>query len=329
MPTAPRINYPDLSGTTNVLVLTTNMYFFSFTGEVDSNVIDIQININSSGWVSNPSLIELTLPSFAVPSRNVLPDGIELDQGINIIQVRSVDISGAIGPISTVTVTVISSSQFELVQPSPTGIRLQRNAKSVYLQWSDVLPTDVTGFNVYASTGKGGTKSGYLRVNKELLSSVSQTKPIEELIDISNYTFDVENPGTITSPTQTVQIQNVVLTDLVIQSDLKDATLDSYISTPNIHRFTLSSDPKYRVTYSIQALRNINFFSFQHDRNDSVGNGILNSDTFSIISSEDPLFYVVTAVYFDKTTGQMQESKYSLEMSGSPLVLDTTIRGIR
>lgn len=329
MPTAPKISFPDGSGTTNALVLTTNLAGLVLTGELDSSVVDVQVNVNGGGWSSDPSLVELSLPDFTVPNPNAFPDGLELEQGVNVIQLRAIDISGAFSPVATATVTVIPASQFAEAQAPPTGIRLQRNASSVYVQWSDVLPTLVTGFNVYASTGSGGTGSGYLRINKDLISSASPTELVEEEFSVGEFSYTANAPGTVVLPNQIVEVQDVVLADLVIQSEFRDATVDISLQTPTVHRFTLSEDPKFRVTHSVTGLRQTNFFSFRHDRDDGIGNGVLNSDVFSVVSPEDPLFYVVTAVYYDKATGQLQESRYSREVAGSPLPLDTTVRGIR
>jgi len=69
-------------------------------------------------------------------------------------------------------------------------------------------------------------------------------------------------------------------------------------------------------------------FVFNHDRSQGIGNDILNSDVFGSVGSEDPLFYVITALYFDKTTGDYLESRYSQEMTGAPLPLDQVVRGI-
>jgi len=329
MPTAPKINFPDGSGTTNALVLTTNLSGLVLTGGLDSSVIDVQVNINGGGWSSDPSLVELSLPDFTVPNPNAFPDGLELEQGVNIVQLRAIDISGAFSPVATATVTVIPVSQFAEAQAPPTGIRLQKNASSVYVQWSDVLPTLVTGFNVYASTGSGGTGSGYLRINKDLISSASPTELVEEEVSVGEFSYTAIAPETVILPNQVVEVQDVVLADLVVQDEFRDATVDIALQTPTVHRFTLSEDLKFRITHSVTGLRQTNFFSFKHDRNDGIGNGVLNSDVFSVVSPEDPLFYVVTAVYYDKATGQLQESRFSQEVAGSPLPLDTTVRGIR
>lgn len=328
MATAPKINYPDSSGTTTSLVITTNSFGLIFTGTVDSNIIDIQIDINGAGFISNPSLIELALPNFTIPNLNVYPEGLELELGQNLIRLRSIDISGAVSPISTITVNVIPTSDFDLVRPSPTGIRLQRNAGAVYVQWSDVLPSEVTGFNIYASTGSGGTGSGYLRINKDLISADSPTEVVREEISLST------NETTIINPYQSDPFDSVIdpgadSANLYVRAQTLNSVTNDLIEEVSRNSFPLLNTPSFRLNVQLAGIVENNFFSFKHDRNDGIVNGILSSDVFSAVSPEDPVYYVVTAVYYDSTTGQMQESRYSQEIAGSPLPLDTTVRGIR
>jgi hypothetical protein len=87
--------------------------------------------------------------------------------------------------------------------------------------------------------------------------------------------------------------------------------------------------PNFNLNMRLSDLNYTNFFTFNHDRNAGLVNGILNSDTFATVFPIDPLFYVVTAVYFDSATGIYQESRYSQELSGSPLILNNTVRGIQ
>jgi hypothetical protein len=68
------------------------------------------------------------------------------------------------------------------------------------------------------------------------------------------------------------------------------------------------------------------FVVFNHVR--SGGTGLVNSDQFVSISDSDPLYYVVTGVYFDPTTNTEVETPFSQEVLGSPLVIDTTIRDL-
>lgn len=327
MTTAPRINYPDGSGTTESLVLTSNSFGFVFTGVVDSNVVDVQIDVNGAGFVSDPSLVDLSLPDFTVPNLLVFPQGLQLEKGPNVIRLRAIDISGSYSPPSTISVNVVSQADLQTVLSPPTGVRLQRNSRSVQVEWSDVSPDAPTGYNVYASTGPGGSGSGYLRVNEDTIPVTSPTSIEEDVNDLFSSSTTFDNPDS--DDPFAVTPDSLDAKDLVVTSDLADAGSGAVTSTVSRTRVPLGVDPKYRVTLSVQSVRQTSFFRFVHNRDEGITNGILNSDVFSAVGGESPLYYVVTAVYFNKATGQLQESRYSNELVGAPLPLDTTIRGIR
>src|ERR1700690_2180779 len=127
MPTAPQLNFFDNSGVTTSLVVSTNQFNLIFTGTVDSNTIDLQINVNGVGFISDPSLVELVVPNFTVPNLASFPNGLPLNRGQNTIQLRAIDLSGAVSSISSVTATVIPDTDLQTIQVPPTGVQLQRN----------------------------------------------------------------------------------------------------------------------------------------------------------------------------------------------------------
>jgi hypothetical protein len=299
-----------------------------FSGTVDPNIIDIQININGAGFVSDPSLIGLTLPTFTIPNLAAYPNGLPLEKGINTIQLRAIDLSGAFSSASTVTVEVVTPDNLGIILAPPTGIRMQRNATSVKVQWSDLGSDNITGYNVYASTGVGGSGSGYLRLNQDIIPSSSPTEIQQQEFQAASVSFSFDNPAPSDSIIALLQADSKVA-DLVVSSKTILAADGSKLADMSLNTFPLIGTPKFRIEYNLYGVASSNFFSFSHNKNDGIGNGILNSDIFSIISDEDPLFYVVTAVVFDKATGTMQESRFSQEVAGSPLPLDTTVRGIR
>ncbi len=328
MATAPRINLFDGSGTTTSLTITTNATRLVFTGEVDNNTVDIQIDVNGAGFTSNPALVDLSLPDFTVPNLTSFPDGIELELGQNTIRLRAQDIAGQFSPVSTITVMVMSVLEFADPSPPPTGIKIQRNSISVQIEWSDFGLTDsalpVTGFNMYASTGPGGTESGYLRINKDMISVTSPTERIQEVSSVDEVSFDIDNP----QPGSFFDLSQAA-SNLIVSSQIQDSVTNKVLQESSNNSFDVLGVGKIRLTISVDALTDTNFFSFVHDRNDGIGNGILNSDAFSVVDPEDPLFYVMTTVSFDKATGQMLESRFSQEIAGKPIPLDTTVRGIR
>lgn len=291
MATAPRLNLFDGSGTTTSLTITTNATRLVFTGEVDSNTVDVQIDVNGAGFTSNPALVDLSLPDFTVPNLTSFPDGIELELGQNTIRLRAQDITGQFSPVSTIVVTVLSILEFSDPTPPPTGIKIQRNAISVQVEWSDhgldEAALSVAGFNVYASTEPGGTGSGYRRINKDTIPVTSPTERIQEVSPVDEVSFDIDNPqpGSFFDLSQTSA-------NLVVSSQIQDAVTNEVLNDSSNNSFDVLGINKIRLTVSVDALIDTNLFSFVHNRNDGVGNGILNSDTFSIVDPEDPLFYV-------------------------------------
>jgi hypothetical protein len=315
MTAAPQLNLPDGSGTTTSLVITTNSLGLVFTGQVDQNIIDIQIDINGSGFTSDPTLVGLTLPTFTVPNLVSFPNGLTLDKGQNIISLRSIDLSGGVSQVSTITATIMADTEMQTVMAPPTGVAIQRRANSIELSWSDISPTIVTGYNVYASTGPGGSVSGYLRVNRDMIPANSPTTKVIDEFPTNSVDYDLADP-------------NGDGNNIFISSQIQNPATNEVIQTTTNNMYSLLPSPKFRLSINITNLVETSVYIFSHNRADGLGNGILNSDTFSVVSLGDPLYYVVTAVYFDKTTGQMQESRYSQELLGSPLNLDTTVRGL-
>lgn len=324
MATAPQINFLDGSGTTTRLTLTTNLLGLAFSGVIDSNTIDVQININGSGFVSDPTLVGLTLPTFRVPNPISYPSGLRLDKGQNTIQLRSIDLFGAVSPISIIIITVVADTDLQSFQVPPTGLRLQRSASSVSIQWSNpafiqngllnpYVPNPITGYNVYASVGPGGTTSGYLRLNKDLIPANSSTQTVFEEFPLLDVQFDLADPSG---------------NDFVIQSYTKDPVTGVTIDQKSFNTTSLVSSQGFRLHSTVTNLVANKFYSFIHNRGDGVVSGVLNNDTFGAIPDTDPVFYVVTAVYSNNSTGQVIESRFSPELAGNPLPLDTTVRGI-
>jgi len=314
MATAPQINYFDGNGTTTEMSVTTNLYGLVLTGTVDSNTVDVQIDLNGSGFVSDPTLVGLELSSFTVPNLVSFPSGIQLDKGINTIRLRAIDLSGAVSPISTITVEVVSDIDLFVILSPPTGFSLARYSKTVELSWTDVQASNATGYYVYASTGPGGTGSGYLRINADMIPANSPQETIVYELDNRIKTYDFQDSSS---------------SDLRVFTSTIDPVSGQEIEQKSINTFPLIQSPEYRLTVSVASLQTQKKYTYKHDRYAGPADGVLNNDVFSVTLISDPLYYVVTAVYFDQDTGVLQESRISEELAGFPLVLDQTIRGIQ
>jgi len=319
MATAPAINFPDNSGTTTNLVVTTNLFALTFTGSVDSSTIDVQINVNGAGFVSDPTLVQIILPNFTIPNPASYPAGLQLNLGTNVIQLRAIDLNGGVSAIATITVTVVTTTNLLQVLSPPTGVSLYRHANSVDINWSNESPFTPVGYNVYCSTGSGGTGSGYLKVNQDLIPYSAAVTTDTTTTPIFTVSYNFSNPNAPGYNSPNLQITAVTL----------DPVTQELVDTKAVNYAPLISAANYQYTVTVTSLDQTTSFTFNHNRNASIGQGILNNDTFSVVDPTDPLFYVVTAVYFDSTTGILQESRYSAELTGAPLPLNTQVRGIR
>lgn len=319
MATAPQINNPDGSGTTLALVMTTNLFALTFTGTLDPTVIDVQINVNGAGFVSDPTLVSLILPNFTVPNPASYPAGLQLNLGTNTILLRAIDINGGVSPTSSISVTVVTDVNLLQVLSPPTGISLQRLATSVDIVWSNTSPIQPVGYNIYASTGSQGTGSGYLKLNQDIIHYASSVTTDTQLLPIYTVNYDFTNPD---SPGFNSPNLKVVATTV-------DPVTQVLIDTKAVNYAPLISAENYQYSVTVTKILEVGQFTFNHNRAASLGSGVLNNDTFSVVDNTQPLYYVITAIYFDSSTGILQESRFSAELNGAPLPLNTQVRGIR
>jgi uncharacterized phage protein gp47/JayE len=326
MATAPQIALRDGSGFTTNLVFSTNEEAIFITGTVSPDTVSVQLSINGGAFVSDPNFISFVLQTFTIPNLSVYPTGLPLDFGVNTILIRTIDIVGGVSATSSVIVTRIVDSDTTGTQ-IPTGIRVLRYRDHIKIlaakpqpltnviiddTGTAVLVTTQTatflGFNFYASSEPSGA-SGYFRVNDKPISSPSQF----EETDITSFDdlalWDVSAAKTVRLR---ISEEDEFGNELAVR-------LDSF------HGITTLGG-KLRFSGLLQNYTLDEFLVFTHDRNG--GDGIINTDQFLSVPSSDPLYYVVTGVYFNPSTNTEIETPYSQEVLGSPLIIDTTIRDL-
>jgi len=318
MTTAPQINYRDGSGSAQDIVFSTNLGYITLTGTMDTNIVDLQVALDGGTFVSDPTLVYLDGTTWTFPNPSSYPDGYPLSIGLNTIQVRGIDLVGSLSPTATAQVTRVE----EVVQAVdiPSGIKLRRRRNSVDVMAArPVVATNATtgleesdfefrGFNFYASTSPGGT-TGYFKVNATPVTEVSVYYD-EELVDIASSAV----PFTTTSTNV-----HVLITEEdpfgVTENVLVDDSLDVFGYADTL-----------QVSYNLQEVDRTEYLYFRHNR--AGGTGIINSDQFADVDDKDPLYYVVTSVYYDATQRMEFETPYSQEILGKPLIIDTTIRDL-
>lgn len=323
MATAPQINLRDGSGTTTNLVFTTNEEAIFITGTVSVDTVSVQLSVNGGAFVSDPNLVSFVLQTFTIPNLTVYPTGLPLEFGVNTILIRTVDIVGGVSASSSVIVTRITDADTTGTQ-IPTGIKVLRYRDFVKILASKpqpltnvvqddsgslVLVTTQTstfvGFNIYASTQPAGA-NGYFKINENpiTLSGQLEETSITTFDDIA--LWDVSNSYLV----------RVRVTEEDVFGNETLVRLDSTHDNTRVAG-------QFRFTSTLENYELNEYLTFTHNR--AGGDGIINTDQFLSVPSTDPLYYVVTGVYFDPITNTEIETPYSQEVLGAPLVIDTTL----
>lgn len=324
MATAPQISLRDGSGFVTDLTFTTNQDTIVILGTVGTDTAAVQISVNGSPFVSDSTLISFTGQSLTVPNLTSFPSGLLLELGLNVIQLRTIDVIGAVSAVSTVRVTRVKDLP-EVASEIPTGVRIRRTRDRVkILAAKPILRTPDTdapgealiapattkfiGFNFYASVEPAGT-SGYFKINQTPISA--STTHEEDIITSSEDIALWDN-----TPLKTIRLH---ITEEDEFGNILATRLDKSYQAAAL------SD-KIRVSSTLESYRLLEFVTFTHTR--AGGPGIMNSDQFINVPDTDPLYYVVTGVYYDSSLGQELETPYSQEVLGAPLTIDTTVRDL-
>jgi hypothetical protein len=315
MASAPQIALRDGSGFTTALVFTTNQDNIVLTGTIGIDTAAVQVSINGGAFSSDPTLIKIDLNTFTVPNLTIFPSGYLLDPGVNTIVLRAIDIVGGVSATSTATITRVEAVSVTGAE-IPSGVRVRRLRDNVNLLAALPDPPSAStvtavfrGFNFYASTTPGGA-TGYFRINEALVTEASST--YEENV---YETFD-----------EIALWSDSKLKYTRIRVTEEDEFGNELTERFNGLRLTNNFSQKVRYTSLLESYNRFQFARFQHNRNG--GPGQINADQFSDVAATDPLYYVVTALYYDPATGIEIETPYSQEVLGTPLVLDTAIRDL-
>lgn len=313
MANAPLFDVYGTGTTTSSLNTTTNISYIILSGTVEPGAVDIEVNVNGAGWSTDPSLVGLTATGFTIPNLTAHPSGYFLENGLNSISVRSINVAGSRSDEATANITKVLDTEYGLSLIAPTAISYDRNANSITLKWSDTSNGTATGFNIYASTGPSGTGSGYLRVNASIIPSSTPSKTTTVEDEVESYSVDGSNS---------------VGSTLRVRSEIINPATNELIEKKTENYFDLTLKPSYKYTASVSRRNTVKEFYFKHNRTDSNINGVLNGDVFSFVPSNLPIYYVVTALYYDAGSATLRESRYSVEIAANPLPIDNTVRGV-
>lgn len=274
------------------------------TGTVPEGTVDILVSVRGGGYTSDPSMVLFQGTSFTVPNPTSFPNGLELYSGTNEIGIQAIPLTGSLEAPSVLTAYLTTADDGSLFQ-APTGITIERLDRSVRVSVQGLTDSRVTGYQFYAASESGGGSLGYARLNVQpvvAFDTVESTTALYDLVS-KNPTGD-ETPVYVRATLQLENEDAEVLTTMVnTRAEVPDTV----------------TDLETRVV--ISALTTTTFYRFVHNRQateTSVPPTIFVGD-FASLDPALPLYYVVTAVYFDPATRTEYESFFSPEVVGSPV----------
>ena len=307
----PKFVTPNGQTKTTTLDLVTSVRDQVLTGELSSDIVDVQVKVNNEPFKSDSNLVSFDQDSFTVPNPNVFPEGLRLDYGANKIQIRIIDVTGGVSTPAVASINVIRDSDLDLVVSPPSGLRVRRRSNEVEIVWAQNDLPNVIGYNVYGAIDSGGGTQGYIKLNKNLITEVA----FEE----TELTGVAEDSTFYTSEGGQLRI-------LLVEEDFNDNPVktvgESVVTT------SLRATNEIKVTTSLDGVETRDYLHFVHDRVATEDDGVINNEFFADVPNDEPLFYVITTVAYDPDTNRQIESTYSSELVGLPLVITTGLQEI-
>ena len=291
-----------------------------FSGSIPDNSVDVQVSFNGSGFSSYQGLVRWGDGSWTFPDPSYNPDGAFLSSGVNTLQVRALLPDGRVSNTASATIKLLDQqTEFS----PPTSIVVERKDESVLV--SVEPPEDPSGYfrgvNFYASAFPGGGSTGYTRINVEL---VTDSTVIQKVSDFADSQIDINvkldlNGNQVADP--------MMFRVSGSQEDENGNTLQEDFSETYEIPETATS---IRYSSQLQQVREVSVYSFDHNRgnNPNSSPATVSVSEFLTIGSGEPLYYVVTAVFYDPTQMVEYETSFSAEVVASPATVTRTLGSI-
>jgi hypothetical protein len=283
----------------NFTTNTPQRFFFGVKG---SSAVGVQVSIRGGGWTSDNEFIVVDGDNFTIPNPSIYPQGLDLLSGPNSIRVRDI-LSVGFGSVSTLNAVLNHTTP---QGTPPTGVSIERFSDRVRVSFVGVEDTNVQGYHLYATTEQGGTTTGYVRVNSNLITDYEP-----EEVRTSLGVVEAQYPAqTDTDPLRV----EVVATQVDSNGTTVATDISSFVEVPD----TTSTLESRVEVMSVSTLRRYSFDHYRLGTPDTVPPTYF-SNVFANLADSEPIFYVVSAVYFDPDQGIEYESPLSVEVVGSPL----------
>ena len=317
MATNPQVLGPDGVLRTEVN-FSTSLESRFITGTIPADAVDVLVSINGSGFLSDPDLVQWGDGQWVVPNPSAEPNGLYLLPGENTVSVRALRPSGTVTSDTTANMRLVSDADLGVVAAVPTNISIDQRDQDVQVSAESSADTGFQGMNYYATLNTGGGVSGYTRINIDVVIEGAATQETEEfgVLDVdAEVVVDSEGNPVADPLFVRVQGQQEDENEQLIQLDYNET-----FEGPETAR-----DLRYQMV--LNSVRDVTLYQFAHNRLNGPTStpSTVQVGDFSAISAETPLYYVVTAVYYDSVLNVEYESSYSEEVQGNPTKVSTAL----
>lgn len=288
------------------------------TGTIPEDAVDVQVSINGSGFSSDADLVDWGDGTWTVPNPVSDPNGLVLLSGENTVRVRAILPSGSTSPETEAVITLVSSASIGVVALVPTNISVVQENAAVVVKAQSSSSEGFQGMNFYASVNAGGGVSGFTRIN---VNQVSDGTTFEEVSEFASVDVDADvvvdgDDNPVADPLYwrvTAQQQDV--NSALIQEDFNER-----YEVPESAR-------RLRMSATLSSVQEVTLYEFSHNRfaTPASNPATVQVGEFSSLPADYPLYYVVTAVYYDSARNLEYESSFSEEVVGRPLQVTTAL----
>lgn len=292
-----------------------------FSGTLPTDAAEVMVSINGAGFSSEDALVQWGDGVWTIPNPLYEPQGLLLLEGVNTIQVRAVLGSGTTTPTASASARLTTLADNTVSVTSPTNISVEQLNGAVTIRAETSETTSFQGMNYYASLNAGGGITGYTRINVNLVSTGSATQESEEFASQTvDVPVQVDADGTPSADPLFYRLtgQQENADEQVLIQDYSEA-----YEVPETAR-------TIRLQMTLDQVRSVVLYGFTHFRSAGPTStpATVRVSSFTNLSAATPLYYVVTAVYYDAVTNTEHESAYSAEVVATPMQVSTVIGSI-
>jgi hypothetical protein len=316
----PQVYGPDgVLRTTVAYTTTLDAKFIS--GTIPDDTVDVQVSINGSGWSSDTSQVNWGDGNWTVPNPAAEPDGLALLSGDNLVRLRTIRNSGSVSAEASATIRLVSVSDVGAVAGVPTNIGVDQENSSVTLKAETTATEGFRGMNFWASVSPGGGATGYTRINVEGVSAGVVVQEVSSFASL-DVTPDIVVDGE-GDPVADPMFYRIIGRQEDGDEGVLQTDVDQIFEIPEEAR-------ELGLVMSLSTVREATVYKFEHNRAGTPSStpSTVQVGEFASLLPNTPLYYVVTAVYWDENQNLEFESSYSEEVVGHPTAVTTALTSL-